>query len=59
MRTQFDELRLSEKNDYTVDNIDKKKQIVRIYRDENLIAKKITQGKKISYFGVKCFEDYL
>ncbi|NMP16933.1 MULTISPECIES: hypothetical protein [unclassified Thalassotalea] len=58
MRTEFDDLRLNENHAYDVDS-NGDKQIVKIYCDEKLIAKKVTQKKSIRYFGVKEYQDYL
>lgn len=58
MRTEFDNLRLNDKYAYQTDaNGDK--QVVKIYWQEKLIAKKVTHKKSIRYFGVKEYKDYL
>ena len=58
MKTEFDNLRLNNNHSYEVDS-NGDKQTVRIYYDEILIAKKVTQKKSVRYFGVKNYKTFL
>ena len=58
MRTAFDDLRLNPAHQYETDK-NGDKQVVKIYRDDVLIAKKVTHKKSIRYFGVKNYRQYL
>lgn len=58
MKTEFDNLRLNDAHDYETDR-NGDKQIVKIYKGEALIAKKVKQHKSIRYFGVVGYEQYL
>jgi len=58
MRSVFDNLRLNAAHSYDTDNNGDSK-IVRIYRDDKLIAKKKQRKKKIQYFGIKGCEAFL
>lgn len=58
MRTEFDNLRLNDNHTYDVDS-NTNKQVVKIYCDEKLIAKKITMKKSVRYFAVNGYEQYL
>ena len=58
MRSEFDSLRLDDRNEYEVDK-NGDTQVVKIYRDGKLIAKKKTQKKSVRYFGVSGYEQYL
>ena len=58
MKTEFDNLRLNLAHDHEVDS-NGDKQIIKIYCNRLLIAKKITLKKSIRYFGIKKFKDYL
>lgn len=58
MKTEFDNLRLNPFHDYESDN-NGDKQVVKIYCDELLIAKKVKIKKSIRYFGVKNYQDFL
>jgi hypothetical protein len=58
MKTEFDNLRLN--NSYRYDtNTNTDKQVVKIYCDELLIAKKIKLKKTIRYFGIENYQDFL
>jgi hypothetical protein len=57
-RSAFDALRLNDQHEYDTD-ASGDTQIVRIYRDGQLIAKKKTQKKSVRYFGVAGYEKYL
>jgi hypothetical protein len=58
MRTEFDDLRLNPAHCYEVDtNTDK--QVVKIYRGELLLAKKIKLKKSIRYFAIKNYRQFL
>ena len=58
MRTEFDNLR---KNPlHTIEsNVNGEKQVVKISRNEQLIAKRITLKKSIRYFAIKGFAQFL
>ncbi|SES69832.1 hypothetical protein [Thalassotalea agarivorans] len=58
MRSEFDALRLNPDHSYDADR-NGDKQIVRIYCDDKLIAKKVTQKKHVRYFGVADYKQYL
>ena len=58
MKTEFDNLRLNTKHDYKTDS-NGDKQVVKIYCDEVLIAKKIKQSKSIRFFGITGYEQYI
>lgn len=58
MKTEFDNLRANDKHCYDTDSNDDK-QVVRIYCDELLIAKKLTQKKSVRYFGINGYQKYL
>ncbi|QOL25313.1 hypothetical protein LP316_13580 [Thalassotalea sp. LPB0316] len=58
MRSEFDDLRLNPNHQFEADR-NGDKQIVKIYADELLIAKKVTHKKSIRYFAIKQYKDYL
>ena len=58
MRSEFDNLRLNQAHSYEVDK-NGDKQVVKIYCDDLLIAKKVTVKKSIRYFGVKNYKNFL
>lgn len=58
MKTEFDNLRLNKAHQYEVDN-NGDKQVVKIYCDNLLIAKKIKLKKSIRYFGAEGYSSYL
>jgi hypothetical protein len=58
MRSEFDNLRLNSKHLYDVDN-NGEKQVVKIYCDDILIAKRVKHKKSIRYFGVANYKQYL
>lgn len=58
MKTEFDNLRLNPKHTFDVDS-NGDKQVVKIYDNDLLIAKKLTVKKSIRYFGVKGYQAYL
>ncbi len=58
MKTEFDNLRLNKDHQYDVDN-NGDKQVVKIYCDTSLIAKKIKIKKSIRYFGAEGYSSYL
>ena len=56
MQSEFDNLRLNDNHEYdTCGN----KRVIKIYCNDPLIAKKITQKKSIRYFGAKGYEEFL
>ena len=58
MKSEFDNLRLNDKHSYESDS-NGDKQVVKIYADGLLIAKKVTQKKSVRYFGIKGYQQYL
>ncbi|ARD43324.1 hypothetical protein [Colwellia sp. PAMC 21821] len=58
MRTEFDNLRKNPLNGYQSD-VNGEKQVVKIYRNEQLIAKRITLKKSIRYFAVSGYQQFL
>ncbi|MEW6995661.1 hypothetical protein AADZ84_15505 [Colwelliaceae bacterium MEBiC 14330] len=58
MKTEFDNLRLNDNHNYETDS-NGDKQVVKIYKGEALIAKKVKQHKSIRYFGVSGYQQYL
>lgn len=58
MRTEFDDLRLNKNHQFDTDT-NGDKQVVKIYHQEQLIAKKIKQKKSIRYFGIDNYQNYL
>lgn len=58
MKTEFDNLRLNSLHTYETDS-NGDKQIVKIYFDDLLIAKKVKLKKSIRYFGIKNYQQYL
>ena len=58
MKSEFDNLRLNNAHSYSSDK-ESCKEVVKIFRGEQLIAKKRKIGKKTSYFGVKGYEKFL
>ena len=58
MKTEFDNLRLNDKHNYDSDS-NGDKQVIKIYCEEKLIAKKLKQQKSIRFFGIKEYKDYL
>ncbi|WP_257172267.1 hypothetical protein [Colwellia sp. M166] len=58
MRSAFDNLRLNPLHGFEID-VNGDKQVVKIFRNEQLIAKKITLKKSIRYFAVKGYLRYL
>jgi hypothetical protein len=58
MKTEFDNLRTNDRHSYDTDS-NGDKQTVKIYCDEQLIAKKLTQKKSVRYFGSGDYKTYL
>lgn len=58
MKTEFDNLRLNPDHQYEVDN-NGDKQVVKIYCNTQLIAKKIKLKKSIRFFGVDGYKKHL
>ena len=58
MRTEFDNLRKNPLNGYQSD-VNGEKQVVKIYRNEHLIAKRVTLKKSIRYFAVSGYQKFL
>lgn len=57
-RSAFDNLRLNNEHTFDSDK-DGDKKIVKIYRNDQLIAKKKQVKRKVQYFGVKGYEQFL
>ena len=58
MKTEFDDLRLNPNHEYETDS-NGDKQVVKIYCEQQLIAKKIKHKKSIRYFAVKHYRQFL
>ncbi len=58
MKTEFDNLRLNNNHSYETDS-NGDKQVVKIYYNSLLIAKKLQLKKSIRYFGIKNYQQYL
>lgn len=58
MRTEFDNLRKNPLHGFQSD-VNGEKKIVKIYRNEHLIAKKVTLKKSIRYFAVNGYQQFL
>lgn len=58
MKSEFDDLRLNDNHQYETDK-NGDKQVVKIYKDELLIAKKVTVKKSVRYFGAPGYQNYL
>lgn len=58
MRSEFDNLRLNPNHSYQADR-NGDKQIVKIFANEHLIAKKVTHKKSVRYFGVSNYKEYI
>ena len=57
MKSQFDDLRLNDDHEYSADDKGGKK-VVKIFKDGQLIAKKIAVKRSVQYFGVTGIEDF-
>ena len=58
MKTEFDALRLNDNHSYETDS-NGDKQVIKIYCDDLLIAKKVTHKKSIRYFGAQNYQQFL
>lgn len=58
MKTEFDNLRKNEDYLYDTDS-NGDKQVVKIYCQDKLIAKKIKLKKSVRYFAIDGYEQYL
>lgn len=58
MRSEFDDLRMNPNHSIQVDK-NGDKQVVKIYFQEQLVAKKVTLKKSIRYFGAAGYQTYL
>ena len=58
IKTEFDNLRKNPLHGYESDK-NGEKQTVKIYRDSQLIAKKITLKKSIRYFAITCYTEFI
>jgi hypothetical protein len=58
MRSEFDNLRKNPLHSYESD-VNGEKQIVKIFHEDQLIAKKVTLKKSIRYFGVHGYQQFL
>jgi hypothetical protein len=58
MKTEFDDLRLNKNHQHEVNN-NGDKQVVKIYCNNELIAKKVKIKKSIRYFGADGYSTHL
>jgi hypothetical protein len=58
MKSEFDNLRKNPSHSYESDS-NGEKQIVKIFHDNQLIAKKITLKKSVRYFGANGYQELL
>jgi len=58
MKTDFDNLRLNDNHTFETDS-NGDKQVVKIYCDGLLIAKKVKLKKSIRFFGINGYQVYL
>ncbi|WP_159268513.1 hypothetical protein [Zhongshania aliphaticivorans] len=58
MKSEFENLQHNDDFSYDVDS-NSNKQVLKIYCDDALIAKKIKLKKSIRYFGVRNYQDFL
>jgi len=58
MKTDFDNLRLNDNHTYESDS-NGDKQVIKIFCDGLLIAKKVKLKKSIRFFGINGYQDYL
>ena len=58
MKSQFDELRLNDDFEYNADDKGGKK-VVKIFKDGELIAKKVVIKNSVQYFGITGIEALL
>jgi len=58
MRTEFENLQTNPLHGYQSD-VNGEKQVVKLYQNEQLIAKKITLKKSIQYFAVDGYQQFL
>lgn len=58
MKTEFDDLRLNENHQFDTDS-NGEKQVVKIYANGQLIAKKIKHKKSIRYFAIDGYKKLL
>ncbi len=58
MKTEFDNLRSNDVHTYEADS-NTHKQVIKIFRGNHLIAKKIKLKKSIRYFAVPEYQEYL
>jgi hypothetical protein len=58
MQSEFDNLQVNDNHEYDIDSC-ANKQVIKIYCNGLLIAKKITQNKSVRYFGAKGYKAFL
>jgi len=58
MKTEFDNLKLNQEHTFDA-NSNSDKQVVKVYREQQLIAKKIKLKKSIRYFAIQGYEQFL
>ena len=58
MKTEFDNIRLNDDHQYET-NKSGNKSVVKIWKGDVLIAKKVTEKKSVRYYGCKQYKDYL
>ena len=58
MKTEFDNIRLNDNYEYD-SNKNSEVEVVKIYHNGNLICKKRIKNRKVSYYGIKNYKDYM
>lgn len=58
MKTEFENLRINDDHAYELDKCGDK-QVLKLYAEDTLIAKRVTIKKSIRYFGFPNYEKYL
>lgn len=58
MKTEFDNLRLNDNHSYESDS-NGDKQVIKIFCNNELIAKKVTIKKSIRYFGAQNYKQFI
>jgi hypothetical protein len=58
MKTDFDNLKLNQAHSFSADS-NSDKQVVKVYREQQLIAKKIKLKKSIRYFAIQGYQQFL
>jgi hypothetical protein len=58
MKTDFDNLKFNQAHTFSADS-NSDKQVVKVYREQQLIAKKIKLKKSIRYFAIQGYQQFL